>query len=399
MASPDWRPHLRAELQVRPVPLPLLLSRLRILYVRGAALTETLSEALGDDPFIELVPPPGLQRGSQDQSLERVAGAVSMEEELYRQLSTCPALRRLPSSAIATLLSALDRRGYLRTPLAALSRELHLSADQTEELLHAVQSWVDPPGLFGRGLAEVLLLQLQRAGSAESDAAFLLREYVPQIEQQDVDAVQEATGWPKERIHHALEELARLTPFPAQDMEGPRDSPPMPEIAISFAQKQVRVRLVRENLPTLRFEGTIASRRGAWPFLERESRALLLALAGRYRMMVRIACYAGQRQQRYLEEQSHAPGPCTMRQTAAALGVHPSTVHRAVAGTWATSPRGIVPLEHLFSRPLRARPDLSVDEVRQYIAQGRRMGKRDRRIARELSLPVRTVSYHRRCCR
>ena len=318
-----------------------------------------------------------------------------MDEELRLQLAACPALRGLDGAA-AALPQCLDVNGRLTVADDELAELLGLSPEDASLLLAAVRDWVEPPGLFARDLAECLILQLRRRGEEAGDAATLLREAARDLERGGPSAAMKALGWSEERMDAAILRLRGLDPHPGRVFQ--RAETVVPELEFSAGPDgSIRTRLLTDRLPRVLLDADLFRHRGTPELaaLWRKGRSLLIALAIRTRSRMRVALELARIQGNAIVSSSEPLAPCTLSRVAKAAELHASTVQRIGHTVWALSPRGLLPLSRLFSRPVRSRPDWSVDRLRNEIARRSGNGDTDARIASDLRIPVRTIGWHR----
>ncbi|HCD71731.1 MAG TPA: hypothetical protein DEQ04_04095, partial [Thermovirga lienii] len=121
----------------------------------------------------------------------------------------------------------------------------------------------------------------------------------------------------------------------------------------------------------------------------------LVALSIRIRTKLRISQFLAKAQKAFLAGESIAPSPLTLKTASRETNYHPSTILRITKTTWALSPVGTIPLEKLLSRPLRAKPTMSVAQLRQAIKEAKPLGISDEALALKLGLPRRTITWHR----
>jgi RNA polymerase sigma-54 factor len=382
------------------LPLPLLLGRLALLTTPAGDLAAALENLIGEDPLLSVLPPSAAS--IQDEHLhdeefwEHLAAPTTLEEHLALQLPLIPEADILGENAAEKLSLCLDGRGYLAAPPEELARMLGVNQKDFEALLLRLRETVEPPGLFAPDLAECLLLQLRRTFPGASDPPLLLRFGREELERRDWHSLQKRLGWEKKRIEEALGILRRLDPHPGSSFCRPHFI--LPELELRFDRKgTLSVRLLRENLPRLTLDmGMARAATGKTASLPRCTRSALGALAARYRTKLRLGFLLGERQERFLRGEVDTPEPMTLSEAASLSGLAPSTVQRTASSTWASTPRGTRLLAALLARGTAARPDLTVAALRGAIRRGWEEGKSDAALARELGVPPRTVTWHRR---
>lgn len=383
---------LRPRLETRLLPLPRILAGLELLTLPAERLEEDLRRRLADNPFCRVLPPARAEPPEEAWE-EHVEAPTTMDDHLRPQLWLCPSLATLDRTVTEGLLERLDSRGYLNVALGELATFLGQGEKETGEILSALQDWIDPPGFFALDLVDCLSIQLRRHHREGSVAWRLLAEGRALLEQGATGRLASEMALSRGELSSALEELRRLDPHPGRAFAPCR--PIVAEIAFKKGGRGLTVGLLEGNLPRLAVDETMLPWRNeksliqAWKGFQ-ETAGLL---ARRYRTKLRLALFLASRQEGYLSGPAF-PAPLVLDEAASDLGLHSSTVHRAARSTWALSPRGTICLDHLFSRPLRARSDLSVAALRGYLARGLAEGKSWAAVARELGIPRRTAAWH-----
>ena len=380
------------------LPLPLLLPRMALASSSLEGLTRDLEDLLASNPLVRVIPPGGEMGDpseSEENDEERIPeDLLSLDDHLRRQLAEAP-LEGFDFDS-SRLGETLDPRGYLNVPLGPWGVHLGLSPEEAPRALAALQEWADPPGLFARDLTECLLIQLRRKLGEEGDGGRILREGREDLVRGDRHALARRLEWPSERLQRALKELQSLDPHPGYAFRKTMMVRPELFFRPLGPGKELSVHLAEENLPRLALEakgrspGESGYDHAAW----REARAVLGALAQRYRGRVKVGRFLAKRQRAYLMGDLPAPEPLVLADLHRETGYHPSTLSRVLRSTWAVTPRGTVLLGHLLSRPLQGRPDLSVAALRHLLRQARHEGRSWAEVARELALSPRTVAWH-----
>ncbi len=383
---------LRPRLETRLLPLPKILAGLELLTLPAERLEEDLRRRLADNPFCRILPP--TRAAPLEASWEEhVEAPTTMDDHLRPQLWLCPSLATLDRTVTEGLLERLDSRGYLNVGLGELAAFLGQDEKEAGETLTALQDWIDPPGFFALDLVDCLSIQLRRRHREGSVAWRLLSEGRALLEKGTTGQVASALALSHSALSSALEELRRLDPHPGRAFAPCR--PLVAEIAFKKGGRGLIVSLIEGNLPRLIADEAMLPWRAekslsqAWRGFQETAKLL----ARRYRTKLRLALFLASRQEGYLSGPAF-PAPLVLDEAASDLELHSSTIHRAARSTWALSPRGTICLDHLFSRPLQARPDLSVAALRSHLARGLEEGKSYAAVARELGIPRRTAAWH-----
>ena len=309
----------------------------------------------------------GARVGSDDDgewdAAERASGSESLRDHLAWQLNLTQLSPRDRLIGEA-LIDAIDEDGYLRTSfddiVATLAPDLVCSHDEVLAVLHRIQH-MDPLGVGARDLRECLLLQL---GVLEEDtpgralAERMVVELIESLPRLGGDKLAEALGCPREDADEALALLRSLDPHPGTRIGGlPHDTYVAPDCVISRDEGVWKVSLVDGPLSRLGIHrGYEAMIRHASPadagYLRgrlQEARWLLRNLQQRGETLLKVTNCLVRQQSGFLEFGPQALRPLTLREVAAEIGMHESTVSRAVSRKYVHTPRGTLPLRDFFA--------------------------------------------------
>ena len=309
----------------------------------------------------------GARVGSDDDgewdATERASGSETLRDHLAWQLNLTQLSPRDRLIGEA-LIDAIDEDGYLRTSfddiVATLAPDLVCSHDEVLAVLHRIQH-MDPLGVGARDLRECLLLQL---GVLEEDtpgralAERMVVELIESLPRLGGDKLAEALGCPREDADEALALLRSLDPHPGTRIGGlPHDTYVAPDCVISRDEGVWKVSLVEGPLSRLGihrgYEAMIrhasAADAGYLRGRLQEARWLLRNLQQRGETLLKVTNCLVRQQSGFLEFGPQALRPLTLREVAAEIGMHESTVSRAVSRKYVHTPRGTLPLRDFFA--------------------------------------------------
>ena len=309
----------------------------------------------------------GARVGSDDDgewdAAERASGSESLRDHLAWQLNLTQLSPRDRLIGEA-LIDAIDEDGYLRTSfddiVATLAPDLVCSHDEVLAVLHRIQH-MDPLGVGARDLRECLLLQL---GVLEEDtpgralAERMVVELIESLPRLGGDSLADALGCPREDADEALALLRSLDPHPGTRIGGlPHDTYVAPDCVISRDEGVWKVSLVEGPLSRLGihrgYEAMIrhasAADAGYLRGRLQEARWLLRNLQQRGETLLKVTNCLVRQQSGFLEFGPQALRPLTLREVAAEIGMHESTVSRAVSRKYVHTPRGTLPLRDFFA--------------------------------------------------
>ncbi len=296
---------------------------------------------------------------------ERVAETETLHSHLQWQLHLSPLSPRDRRIGM-TLIDALDDDGYLRTPLAEIAEAIKPDAVAGEAeilaVLHQLQRF-DPVGVGARDLCECLRLQLGvlADGTAGKDIALRIAadpQLLERLPRGGAHALQSELKRPLEDIEQAIALLRSLDPKPGAQIGAlEHDTYVVPDCVV-WKQKGVwKVALSGNALPKIGihrgYEKMIRQcSESDGTYLKsqlQEARWLLKSIEARGDTLLKVMRCLLRQQAAFLEFGDAALRPLTLREVAEHIGLHESTVSRAIARKYARTPRGTLPLKAFFA--------------------------------------------------
>lgn len=288
-----------------------------------------------------------------------LAAAISLPEFLRRQLALT-AERELRGIAVY-LIGCIDERGRLGIRTEEAAFELGCRPELVERAIALLQE-LDPPGIAARDLRECLLLQLERRGRIASPAARLVREAFELIGHGRWREAARRARVPAGCLEEARAEIRRLHPHPGRLVAGPPVRYITPDVHVRRVGAGFVVDAAGEGPagPGLSrwcrdLQGTAGRDVEVRLWLRRNlvsARRLMRALDRRRRTLVRVTECIVREQREFFERGTAGLRPMNLQTVARQVGLHESTVARAVRGKYAETPLGLVPLRHFFSAGL-----------------------------------------------
>lgn len=263
----------------------------------------------------------------------------------------------------AALIDAIDDDGYLRESLDEIARmlrpEFQVAASEVTAMLSRIQRF-DPLGVGARDLRECLLLQLDALSDDTGGKAIARRIVVDHLERLPKigpEGLAAEMGAPEDDVAEGLHLVRSLDPRPGSQLGGmSADTYVTPDCVIWRHQGMWRVGLAgsQQKLTIHRgYEAMIQHANGSDASYLRgrlqEARWMLKHLEARGDTLLKVVRCLVRQQSGFLEFGAQALRPLTLREVAAEVGLHESTVSRAVARKYALTPRGTMPLRSFFA--------------------------------------------------
>lgn len=287
-----------------------------------------------------------------------LSSPVTLSDHLQSQLSIAllaPAVREAANSIIGNL----EDSGYLAIPLEEIALGEGLSLDDLKAGLKAVQS-LDPSGIGATNLRECLLLQLEARGSRDSVAWTIVHDHLKLLGTRQLTQLAKVMGRPIEHIQIAVNVIRHLDPEPGSRLSSQGAKQVEPDVYIFKDGEDYVITLNDDDVPVLRLNGEYKRMvdRDLEPnkeirnyVKERYASALQLIknIEQRKQTILRVCHSIVRRQGDFLEDGIDRLKPMMIKEVAEEIGVHPSTVSRAVANKYAHTPQGVFELRYFFS--------------------------------------------------
>lgn len=392
-------PQLRQSLEMLQVPI----LELRAMVQQELERNPTLEEGPVEAPTVEIEPTatpetPDTAENKQEQQLEfekeyevlaqldeewrdyflqdAQASSYSSDQEEKRQflLDSIPQRESLQEHLLSQLnlaeLSDADRQvgeliigsinddGYLTSTIEDLAASASCDVKHLEDVLMVVQDF-HPTGVGARDLRECLLLQLDRQGKGETLAAAVVRDHLEALGGRKFDAIAKALGVKADDVKSAVRVIGTLDPKPGRAHAAEAATYVFPEITVRQVDGKYMVLMNDDQLPHVRISphyrkllADAATDPEVRNYVQERIRSgvfLIKSIQQRQKTIHRIASEIVEAQQEFLEHGVSNLRPLTMARIAEIVGVHETTVSRAVSGKYMQTPVGTYEMKYFFT--------------------------------------------------
>jgi RNA polymerase sigma-54 factor len=313
------------------------------------------------------------------------------------------------------IVGSLDDRGYLIGSVDELATLAGTTISCVERALSVVQS-LDPAGVGARDLRECLLLQL-RAPDADPLARRLVSEHLQAIAQKQFADLAALLQVDEQAVLRAVQVIRSLDPAPGQRFLDHRVEHVEADVIVSRHNGAYVVEPTDERVPRLRLSAScqrmlkqenLGSEEVA--YIRRKMRAAMFMIQGisqRQETLKKTVEQIARLQSGFLDRTADQPDALTMATVARLVGVHETTVSRAIANKYVKTPRGLFPLRHFFRTGIRCSDGsrMTPQQVMEFMAEAMRQEDArspllDRDIVKELGkrglhIARRTVAKYR----
>ena len=260
------------------------------------------------------------------------------------------------------IIGNIDDYGYLKSTLQEMAATTNLPEEKISEVLNVIQTF-DPPGVGALDLRECLVLQLQRSGRQDSLEYRIVRDFMDALGKRRIPEIARGTGHTVEEVQDALGRIGRLEPRPGRAFLPDTDHYVLPEVFVQKAGNDFVVTTNDEHIPHLRISNIYKDLMSQGEnsaevknYIREKIRAgkfLIKSLHQRQQTILNIAKEIVKRQREFMEKGVAYLRPMTMAQVAEVVGVHETTVSRAVSAKYMQTPQGVFEMKFFFTAGLQ----------------------------------------------
>ena len=375
---------LNAELRQMLKLTPQLLQSMELLQMNMQELAEYLSQATEENPLLEQEDAADLHAAYEElrQKASWIDGAAAPtfahEEhptwergQLDREAESLAAFLRdqlerlrLPAPLLALcqyMAELVDEDGYLLPADLDGLQELKIPQALIRQALDIMQG-LEPAGVCARSLSECLALQLARQENVSPAALDIVSRFLPELGDKRYNRICQELGLSMKEVLTAKEQIASLDPHPGRVFQAAE--PPVfvrPDIFVLELDGELRAVLNEYYLPRISINSYYAQllkesdERETRNYLQQkmqQAKWLLHSLSRRGATLQRCADAILDAQRPFFLGQTQELAPMGLAALSSRLGVHPSTVSRAMRGKYLQCRQGTYPLRYFFSRAI-----------------------------------------------
>jgi RNA polymerase sigma-54 factor len=291
-----------------------------------------------------------------------LSSPVTLSDHLHSQLALV-VLSESIREAAEEVIGNLDENGYLLATPEEMAEEGGHRVEDVKEAIRVVQT-LDPAGVAAADVRECLLLQLASRGAEGSVAWAIVHDHLKLVETRQTKELARLLRRPVEHIQTALDVIRHLDPRPGLRYSGPGARVVEPDVYISKDGDDYLIQVSDDDVPQLRLNPDYRR------MLDREHEPnkevrnyvkeryqsaiqLMKNIEQRKQTILRVCQAIVRRQQEFLEYGLDHLKPMMIKEVAEEIGVHPSTVSRAVSSKYAHTPQGVFELRYFFSEAVQ----------------------------------------------
>lgn len=279
-----------------------------------------------------------------------------------------------------TIIGSLDENGWLQNSVEEVAVETKTTPDQVAKILSLIQTF-HPVGVGARNLKECLLIQVERLGVSTLLIKELIENHLDAIAHKQFLQIAKTLNTAVEEVQHAAALISTLDPKPGRMFDENRTQYVIPDVIVKKTGEKYVVILNDDNVPHLRIsrlyrnlmnEKDMAAettdyvkdrvKSGMW---------FIKNIQQRQQTVFNIATDIVNTQKEFLDNGINFLKPLAMKEVADRIGIHESTVSRAIANKYMETPQGVFQMKYFFTRGIETQSgeDVSSSNVKNRIEE------------------------------
>jgi RNA polymerase sigma-54 factor len=304
-----------------------------------------------------------------------------VDEKSFNELASLPAAPLAEASVTSRNGSAAAAAPapHAASPPARPILKPNFNATDLQEALEVIRQ-LDPPGVGCRDLRECLLRQLryhqQQLGHGKNgekpgngtaqllqDAVAVVDQHLRALQSKQFKEIGKAIGRPADAVQQAIDYIRTLDPRPGLQYNKVQARLIEPDVAFIKHGDEWLVLMNDDDLPQLRLNPAYkklvtreTNDKNTRDYVKERYKSaiqLIKNIEQRKQTITKVCYCIVARQYDFLEKGIDHLKPMMIKEVAEEIGVHPSTVSRAVASKYAHTPQGVFELRYFFSESVQ----------------------------------------------
>lgn len=289
---------------------------------------------------------------------DSLTGETSLQESLMEQARLTESDPEI-LKALEYLIGSLDDSGFLTSSVSDIALMAGIPLKKAQNAA-ALLKTLEPAGIGAESISECLLLQLRQAGRGNRLEATIVRDHWDLLLRRRLPDIARKLGVSVDAVREAIEEIGKLDPAPGRRFSDDANRVIEPDVTVSRDENgEWTIHLESDYIPRLRISPQYKEMlaKGMLKGSEREyvrekfrsGRFLISSIEQRQQTIEKITREILEKQRDFFEHGSSRLRPLTMSQVANAVGVHETTVSRAIAGKYIRTPHGVHAFKYFFT--------------------------------------------------
>lgn len=257
------------------------------------------------------------------------------------------------------IIENIDDNGYLSMSLEEICRVLDVDLDSCERVLDVIHTF-EPSGVGARDLNECLIIQLASLGELTDEIEFIISNRLKDLADNKYALISKEVGISPSEVQDIADLIKTLEPKPGRGFDSDNSVKYIiPDIYVEAVNDEYIVNANDASTPSLHISSyynslieEAKSDKELSNYLNNRFNSamwLMKSIEQRKKTIYNVASAIVQFQNDFFAKGDKFLKPLTLKQIAETVGVHESTVSRAINGKYMQCPRGVFELKYFFT--------------------------------------------------
>jgi len=288
---------------------------------------------------------------------DSLVAETSLQEHLLEQLKLIETTEG-QKKACEYLIGSLDENGFLSNTLSDIGLISGIALEDLQSGLGILQSF-DPIGIASLDLQDCLLKQMTAREWEDTTCYTIVQDHFQLLVRRRVPELSRKLSQPTEDIHSALEKIAELDPAPGRRFSEDSNQSVAADATVERVGGEWTISLNDDYIPRLKInktykelitKGTLSTKEKEYVRNQmRAGKFLINSIDQRQNTIERITKQIIEKQADFFDEGVSKLHPMTMSEVAEIIDVHETTVSRAIANKFVSTPHGTFPFKYFFT--------------------------------------------------
>ena len=257
------------------------------------------------------------------------------------------------------IIENIDDNGYLSMSLEEICSVLDVDLDSCERVLDLIHTF-EPSGVGARDLNECLIIQLASLGELTDEIEFIISNRLKDLADNKYALISKEVGISLTEVQEIADLIKTLEPKPGRGFDSDNSIKYIiPDIYVEETNGEYIVSANDGSTPSLHISSyynslteEAKSDKELSNYLNNRFNSamwLMKSIEQRKKTIYNVASAIVQFQNDFFAKGERFLKPLTLKQIAETVGVHESTVSRAINGKYMQCPRGVFELKYFFT--------------------------------------------------
>lgn len=290
-----------------------------------------------------------------------LATPTSLTGHLEWQLSLHPPPENL-DTLVHAIIGNLDEGGRLSVPLEEIAESEKADLQEVEKALTFVQH-LDPIGIAARDLKECLLIQVHHYGLSNTPVETIIRDHLDLLRNHNYAELAKRLKCPLDEVDTWLDHIRHLDPMPGSNLATSKPQYVTPDVYVVKVDGDYKIILDDDGIPKLRInplyrrmmEEKENNSQETIDYVKDKIKSalwLIKSIDQRQKTIYKVAESIVRHQRSFLDYGIEMLKPLILKTVAEDIGMHESTVSRAVTNKYMHTPQGVYEMKFFFHSSL-----------------------------------------------